>query len=83
MRLFSFTVGLGAGVLLGGYVVLRVDRAARAAHPVRLADRAGRAAGGLTARLRTAAAAGLAEAAEREEELRRALDVGEVRDALT
>lgn len=73
--LFALALGLGAGVLVGGYVVRRVDRATRAAHPVALADRAGRAAGGLSARLASAAEAGRGAAADREAQLRRAYDV--------
>lgn len=72
--LFTLTLGLGAGVLIGGYVVRRVDRATRAAHPVAIADRAGRAAGGLSARLAAAAQAGRVAAADREAQLRRAYD---------
>jgi hypothetical protein len=73
--LFVLALGLGAGVLVGGYVVRQVDKATRAAHPVALADRAGRAAGGFSARLATAAEAGRVAAADREAQLRRAYDV--------
>jgi hypothetical protein len=72
---FVLALGLGAGVLVGGYVVRRVDRATRAAHPVAVADRAGRAAGGLSAKLAAAAEAGRLAAAEREAQLRVAYDV--------
>lgn len=72
--LFALTLGLGAGILIGGYVVRQVDRATRAAHPVAVADRAGRAAGGFTARLAAAAEAGRVAAADREAQLRRAYD---------
>jgi hypothetical protein len=73
--LFVLAIGLGAGVLVGGYVVRKVDRATRAAHPVALADRAGRAAGGVSARLAAAAEAGRLAAAETEAQLRVAYDV--------
>jgi hypothetical protein len=73
--LFVLAIGLGAGVLVGGYVVRRVDRATRAAHPVALADRAGRAAGGVSARFAAAAAAGRVAAADTEAQLRLAYDV--------
>lgn len=73
--LFALTLGLGAGVLVGGYVIRRVDRATRAAHPVALAGRAGRAAGGLSARVAHAAEAGRVAAADREAQLRRAYDL--------
>lgn len=73
--LFVLALGLGTGVLVGGYVVRKVDRAARAAHPVAVADRAGRAAGGFSARVAAAAEAGRVAAADREAQLRRAYDV--------
>jgi hypothetical protein len=73
--LFVLALGLGAGVLVGGYVVRKVDRATRAAHPVAVADRAGRAAGSLSARVAAAAEAGRVAAADREAQLRRAYDV--------
>lgn len=73
--LFVLAIGLGAGVLVGGYVVRRVDRATRAAHPVALADRAGRAVGGVSARLSAAAEAGRLTAAETEAQLRLAYHV--------
>lgn len=73
--LFTLALGLGAGVFVGGYVIRRVDRATRAAHPVALADRAGRAAGGMSARLAHAAEAGRVAAADREAQLRRAYDL--------
>jgi hypothetical protein len=73
--LFVLAVGLGAGVLVGGYLVRKVDRATRAAHPVAVADRAGRAAGGLQARLSAAAEAGRVAAADREAQLRRDYDL--------
>jgi hypothetical protein len=73
--LFVLAIGLGAGVLVGGYVVRKVDRATRAAHPVAMADRAGRAAGGVSARLAAATAAGRAAAADTEAQLRLAYDV--------
>jgi hypothetical protein len=80
--LFALALGLGTGLLVGGYVVHRVDRATRAAHPVQLADRAGRAAGTLSSRLQAAAAAGRAEAADRQAQLRREWDLPPMRDAL-
>ena len=80
--LFALTLGLGAGLLVGGYVVRRIDRATRAAHPVQLADRAGRAAGGLTSRLQLAAEAGRVAAADREAQLRREWDVPPLRVVL-
>lgn len=72
---FAVALGLGAGLLVGGYVVRRVDRATRAAHPVQVADRAGRATGGFVSRVQDAAAAGRAAAADREAQLRRDWEV--------
>jgi hypothetical protein len=77
---FALALGLGAGLLVGGYVVRRIDQATRAAHPVQLADRAGRAAGSFSARLQEAAAAGRVAAADREAQLRREWDVQPVRE---
>lgn len=68
---FALALGLGAGLLVGGYVVHRIDRATRAAHPVQVGDRAGRAAGGFLTRVQDAAVAGRAAAADREAQLRR------------
>lgn len=79
---FALACGLGAGLLVGGYVVRRIDRATRAAHPVQVADRAGRAAGGFTSRVQTAAAAGRAAAADREAQLRRDWDIAPLHDTL-
>ena len=68
---FALALGLGAGLLVGGYVVRRVDRATRAAHPIQVADRAGRATGSFLTRVQDAADAGRAAAADREAQLRR------------
>ena len=72
---FAVALGLGAGLLVGGYVVHRIDRATRAAHPVQVADRAGRATGGFVSRVQDAAVAGRVAAADREAQLRRDWDV--------
>lgn len=77
---FAVALGLGAGLLVGGYAVRRLDRATRAAHPVQVADRTGRAAGGFVTRVQSAAAAGRAAAADREAQLRRDWDVAPLRD---
>ena len=81
-RAFTLALGLGAGLLIGAYVVKRLDQAQRAVAPTNLAGNAGRAAGGLAERLRSAAAEGRAAANERETELRTRFAVPSVRQAL-
>ncbi|MFP4634359.1 MAG: hypothetical protein ACLFRD_00740 [Nitriliruptoraceae bacterium] len=82
-RAFTLAVGLGAGLLVGAYVVKRLDAAQQAVAPTNLAGQAGRAAGGFAERLRAAAAEGRTAAAEREAELRSRFHVPSVRDAVT
>lgn len=81
-RAFSLALGLGAGLLIGAYVVRRVDAAAQAASPVHVAGQAGRAAGSFSERLRRAAAEGRVAAAAREAELRARYDVPTLQRAL-
>jgi hypothetical protein len=81
-RLFTLTLGLGAGVVVGVYLVRRLDQAQQAVQPSTLAGNAGRAAAGLGARLQAAAAEGRVAAAEREAELRGRFDVPSLRTAL-
>jgi hypothetical protein len=81
-RAFSIALGLGAGLLIGAYVVRRLDEAQRAVAPTNLANQAGRAAGSFAERARAAAAAGREAAAAREAELRQQFVVPSVRDAL-
>jgi hypothetical protein len=80
-RAFSVALGLGAGLLIGAYVVKRVDEATQAVAPANLAGQAGRAAGSFAERLRLAAEEGRVAAAEREAELRGRFDVPSVREA--
>lgn len=82
-RVFSVAVGLGAGLLIGAYVVRRVDEATQAVAPANLASQAGRAAGGFAERMRVAVEEGRVAAAEREAELRGRFDVPSVREAVT
>ena len=82
-RVFTLALGLGAGLLVGAYVVRRLDEAQRAVAPTNLAGQAGRAAGGFADRMRLAAEAGRAAAAEREAELRSQFDVPGIRDVVT
>jgi hypothetical protein len=81
-RAFSLAVGLGAGLLLGAYLVRRVDAATQAASPSHLAGQAGRAAGSFSERLRVAAAEGRVAAQAREAELRARYDVPTMQRAL-
>ncbi len=81
-RAFTLALGLGAGLLVGAYVVKRLDEAQRAVAPTNLAGHAGRAAGTLSERLRAAAAEGRQAAADREAELRSQFAVPGVREQL-
>jgi len=81
-RVFSLALGLGAGLIVGAYVVRRLDQAQRAIAPANLAGQAGRAAGSFAERLRAAAEEGRAAAAAREAELRAQFQVPSVRQAL-
>jgi hypothetical protein len=81
-RAFSLALGLGAGLLIGAYVVRRLDEAQRAVAPSNLAGNAGRAAGSFAARVRAASEEARAAAAAREAELRATFDVPSVRSAL-
>lgn len=81
-RVFTLALGLGAGLLLGAYVIKRLDDAQRAIAPANLAGQAGRAAGSLADRLRAATEEGRAAAAAREAELRSRFEVPSVQQAL-
>ena len=81
-RVFTLALGLGAGFVVGAYVVRRLDDAQRAVAPTNLAGQAGRAAGGFADRVRLAALEGRLAAAEREVELRTQFSVPSVRQSL-
>ena len=81
-RAVTLALGLGAGVVVGAYVIRRLDAAQRAVQPANLAGSAGRAAAGFTARFQAAAAEGRLAAAEREAELRGRFEVPSLRSAL-
>ncbi|MFP4149659.1 MAG: hypothetical protein ACLFV0_09225 [Nitriliruptoraceae bacterium] len=81
-RLFTLTLGLGAGVVVGVYLVRRLDQAQQAVQPSTLAGNAGRAAAGLGTRLQAALAEGRVAAAEREADLRSRFDVPSLGTAL-
>jgi hypothetical protein len=81
-RAFSLALGLGAGLLIGAYVVRRLDAAKQAIAPTTIVGRAGTAAGGLSERVRAAAEEGRAAAAAHEAELRARYGVPSLRQAL-
>ena len=81
-RIFSLALGLGAGLLIGGWVIRRLDEAQRAVAPTNIAGQAGRAAAGLTERFQLAMSAGRQAAHEREAELRSQFEVPSLREAL-
>ncbi len=81
-RAFTLALGLGAGVIVGAYIVRRLDDAQRAVQPTNLAGNAGRAAASFSDRLKAAAAEGRVAAAEREAELRGRFDVPSLRETL-
>lgn len=81
-RAFTLALGLGAGLIIGAYVVRRLDQAQQAVAPANLAGQAGRAAGSFTERLRAAAQEGRLAAEEREAELRARYEVPTLRETL-
>jgi hypothetical protein len=81
-RIFSIFLGLGIGLLVGAFVVRRMDQASRAVAPSNLAHQAGRAAGTFADRLRAAVAEGRVAMADKEAELRDTYRVPSVRETL-
>lgn len=81
-RIFWLFFGLGLGLLVGAFVVKRIDEASRAVAPSNVAQQAGRAAGTAVSRFRAAVDEGRRAAAEREAELRGRFDVPGVGEAL-
>jgi hypothetical protein len=81
-RAFTLALGLGAGLIIGAYVVRRLDQAQQAVAPANLAGQAGQAAGSFTERLRAAAQEGRLAAEEREAELRARYEVPTLRETL-
>lgn len=81
-RIFFMFLGLGLGLLLGAFVVKRMDEASRAVAPGNLASQAGRAAGTLADRFRVAVDEGRAAMAAKEAELRAEYRVPTVRETL-
>ena len=81
-RIFSIFLGLGIGLLIGAFVVKRMDEATKAVAPTNLAHQAGRAAGTFADRFRAAVEQGRAAMAEKEAELRAEYEVPSVRETL-
>lgn len=81
-RIFLLFFGLGLGLLVGAFLVRKMDEASQAVAPANVARNAGRAAGGLLNRLRDAAEETARVAAIREAELRAEFNVPTVREAL-
>lgn len=69
-RLFYASLGLGAGVVAGVYLVRKIERTQRKLTPDGIAANAGARVGSLGERVRSALADGRAVAAAREAELR-------------
>lgn len=80
-RIFLLFFGLGLGLLVGAFIVKRLDEASRAVAPTNVARNAGRAAGTFLDRLRDAATETRTVAAEREAELRAQYHVPTMRQA--
>lgn len=69
-RVFFMLLGIGLGLMLGGWAVRRLERTTESLRPEQLASAAGRRASGLGGRVREAVAAGRVAATAKEEELR-------------
>ena len=82
-KIFLLFFGLGLGLLVGAFVVQKMDEASQAVAPANVARNAGRAAGGFFDRLREAAAETTRVSAAREAELRAQYGVPTMRQALT
>lgn len=81
-KIFLLFFGLGLGLLVGAFVVKKMDEASQAYAPSNVARNAGRAAGGFMGRLREAAAETNRVASAREAELRAEWGVPSMREAL-
>jgi hypothetical protein len=79
-RIFTLFFGLGLGLLVGGFVVKRLEDAGRAVAPTNVAHQAGRSVGGAVQGLRSRFEEVRAAAAAREAELRAEFDVPTARD---
>jgi len=80
--MFFLLFGLGLGLLVGAWLVRRVNAATDAMAPANLAASAGRAASSFGDRFRVAVAEGRVAAADREAELRAEFNVPTMRQAL-
>jgi hypothetical protein len=81
-KIFLLFFGLGLGLLVGAFVVRKMDEASQAVAPTNVARNAGRAAGGFMTRLRAAAEETSRVSAAREAELRAQYGVPTMREAL-
>jgi hypothetical protein len=81
-KIFLLFFGLGLGLLVGAFLVKKMDEASQAVAPSNVARNAGRSAGDLMGRLRAAAAETNRVAAAREAELRAEWGVPTMREAL-
>lgn len=81
-RIFLLFFGLGLGMLVGAFVVRKMEEASQAVAPTNVARTAGRVAGGFLNRLRDAAEETSRVAAIREAELRAEFAIPTVREAL-
>lgn len=81
-RIFLLFFGLGLGLLVGAFVVKKMDEASQAVAPSNVARNAGRAAGGMLGRLREVAEETSRVSAAREAELRAQFGVPTMRQAL-
>lgn len=81
-KLFFLLFGLGFGLVIGLFVMRRMDEAAQSVAPSNLASQAGRAAGTFASRMRDAWEETKTVAAEREAELRAEYHVPRARDLL-
>lgn len=79
-RLFTLFFGLGLGLLVGAFVVKRVDDASKAVAPANLARQTGRSVGGFATSVRAFADEVKRQSAAKEAELRAEYNVPTARD---
>lgn len=82
-RLFFLLFGLGLGLLVGAWLIKRMNAATDAMAPANLAASAGRAASSFGERFREAVTEGRVASADREAELRAEFSVPTMRQALS
>lgn len=79
-RIFTLFFGLGLGLLVGAFVVRRLDDASKAVAPANLARQTGRSVGGFATTLRAFADEVRTQSAAKEAELRAEFNVPTARD---